>query len=75
MLSFVHDQLNAGQLRLSQERSVEMASVLRAVSTLIEGFVRHADNFNLEFYSELINIYPTLVDCIASVKSDAQVCL
>lgn len=73
MLSFVRDQLNAGQLRLSQERIVEMTSVLHAVSTLIEGLVRHADNFNLEFYTELVNLYPTLVDCVASTKADPQV--
>ncbi|VDK63054.1 unnamed protein product [Onchocerca ochengi] len=73
MLSFVRDQLNAGQLRLSQERIVEMTSVLHAVSTLIEGLVRHVDNFNLEFYTELVNLYPTLVDCIASTKADPQV--
>uniref|UniRef100_A0AAF5RVX0 Protein MON2 homolog n=2 Tax=Wuchereria bancrofti TaxID=6293 RepID=A0AAF5RVX0_WUCBA len=73
MLSFVRDQLNAGQLRLSQERIVEMTSVLHAVSTLIEGLVRHADNFNLEFYTELVNLYPTLVDCVASTKADPQI--
>lgn len=74
MLSFVRDQLNAGQLRLSQERIVEMMSVLHAVSTLIDGLVRHADNFNLEFYTELVNLYPILVDCVASTKADSQVC-
>ncbi|EFO21823.2 hypothetical protein LOAG_06662 [Loa loa] len=73
MLSFVRDQLNAGQLRLSQERTVEMTSVLHAVNTLIEGLVRHADNFNLEFYTELVNLYPTLVDCVSSAKADPQV--
>uniref|UniRef100_A0A0R3RXV2 Protein MON2 homolog n=1 Tax=Elaeophora elaphi TaxID=1147741 RepID=A0A0R3RXV2_9BILA len=73
MLSFVRDQLNAGQLRLSQERIVEMISVLHAVNTLIEGLVRHADNLNLEFYTELVNLYPTLVDCVASTKADPQV--
>ncbi|CAG9532872.1 unnamed protein product [Cercopithifilaria johnstoni] len=73
MLSFVRDQLNAGQLRLSQERIVEMASVLHAVSTLIDGLVRHTDNFNLEFYAELVNLYPILVDCVASTKADPQV--
>ncbi|VDP12436.1 unnamed protein product [Onchocerca flexuosa] len=73
MLSFVRDQLNAGQLRLSQERIVEMTSVLHAVSTLVEGLVRHVENFNLEFYTELVNLYPTLVDCVASTKADPQV--
>ncbi|KAL3981528.1 Guanine nucleotide exchange factor in Golgi transport N-terminal family protein [Acanthocheilonema viteae] len=73
MLSFVRDQLNAGQLRLSQERIVEMTSVLHAVSTLIDGLVRRVENFNLEFYTELVNLYPILVDCITSTKADPQV--
>ncbi|VDM91839.1 unnamed protein product, partial [Litomosoides sigmodontis] len=73
MLSFARDQLNAGQLRLSQERIVEMMSVLHAVTTLINGLVRHVDNFNLEFYRELVNLYPILVDCVASTKADPQV--
>lgn len=75
MLSFARDQLNAGQLRLSQERIVEMMSVLHAVTTLINGLVRHVDNFNLEFYTELVNLYPILVDCVASTKADPQVCV
>ncbi|VDK50016.1 unnamed protein product [Gongylonema pulchrum] len=73
MLSFARDELNAGQLRLPQERILEMSSVLHAVSTLIEGLVRHVDNFNPEIYRELVNLYPSVVDCVPSTRADLQV--
>ncbi|VDN06425.1 unnamed protein product [Thelazia callipaeda] len=73
MLLFVRDELNAGHLRLSQERIVEMISVLHAISTLIEGLVRRIDNVNVDFYQELVNLYPTIIDCITSTRSDTQV--
>lgn len=74
MSAFVRDELNSGQLSLSQERILEMLSVLRAVSTLVEGLSRHATAAGCtDFYAQLVHLYPVLVDCVPSAKSDPQV--
>lgn len=73
MWSFVRDEQSAGQLRLPQERVIEMVCVMRAIGTLIDGLVRRPNAIHSDFYSELVNLYPLLVDCVPSSRADSQV--
>lgn len=73
MWSFVRDEQSAGQLRLPQERVMEMVCVLRAISTLIEGLVNRPEAISSDFFSELVALYPILVDCVPSSRTDMQV--
>uniref|UniRef100_A0A914WPA0 Mon2 C-terminal domain-containing protein n=1 Tax=Plectus sambesii TaxID=2011161 RepID=A0A914WPA0_9BILA len=78
MTSYVNDEATSGEMRLPQERVVEMASVLNAVVTLIDGLTKRgaapvASNAHNDVWLELIELYPTLVDCVPSCKSDRRV--
>ncbi|VDK32564.1 unnamed protein product, partial [Anisakis simplex] len=72
MTNFVHDEQSSGHLRMPQERLMEMISILRAISTLIEGLAKRNDAQKSDFFHEIVNIYPLLVDCLPSSRADPQ---
>ena len=67
------DQQSSGHLKLPQERIFEVISVLRAISSLIEGLTKHPEAVHSALYSHLVNLHPVLVQMIPSCRSDQQV--
>lgn len=81
MISYVKDSRENGEFRLPQERILEMISVLHAIVTLIDS-VQKRTNRNVssidtsqqtDICNELIDLYPAIVDCIPSCRTDARI--
>lgn len=53
---------------------IEMISVLGAIRTLNDGITQRSDPISADFYSELVNLYGLLIECIPSSRTDSQVC-
>uniref|UniRef100_A0A914C8G9 Mon2 C-terminal domain-containing protein n=1 Tax=Acrobeloides nanus TaxID=290746 RepID=A0A914C8G9_9BILA len=73
MNGYAKDQQSSGHLKLPQERIFEVISVLRAISSLIEGLTKHPEAVHSALYSHLVNLHPVLVQMIPSCRSDQQV--
>lgn len=71
--NYAKDEQNSGNFRLPQERIFETISVLRAISTLIDEFIKYSKDSHSILYSNLVGIYLNLVQMIPSCKSDQQV--
>jgi len=82
---YARDETSSGHFRLPQERIFETISVLRAVSTLIDGLAtkHHSGGkkagslealggTNSPLYAHLVSIYPNLVQLIPSCRGDQQ---
>jgi hypothetical protein len=82
MTSYVKDSRENGEFRLPQERILEITSVLQAIVTLIDSVQKRrstttGDTTNTHHQSdicnELIDLYPTIVDCIPSCRTDSRI--
>lgn len=64
---FAEDDRTSGEVPMPNQRIGEMHSVLRAVVTMIESLSnsRSRDEGYEELWSELIKLYPCLVDCVS----------
>ncbi|KAI1710613.1 monensin-resistant like protein 2 [Ditylenchus destructor] len=75
--NYARDEQGSGHFRLPQERIFETISVLRAVSTLIDGLAKHGntivDMSHATLYSQLVGLHPSLVQLIPSCRGDQQV--
>lgn len=83
--NYARDGQSSGHFRLPQERIFEVISVLRAVSTLIDGLAKKHHSGNNEvniqqydivhspLYAHLVALHPCLVQLIPSCRTDQQV--
>ncbi|KAI6196194.1 Protein MON2-like protein [Aphelenchoides besseyi] len=71
--NYARDEQGSGHFRLPQERIFEVISVLRAVSTLIDGLAKKPEAVHSPLYSHLAGLHPNLVQLIPSCRSDQQV--
>ncbi|CAD5226469.1 unnamed protein product [Bursaphelenchus xylophilus] len=71
--NYARDEQGAGHFRLPQERIFEMISVLRAISTLIDGLTKHPEAVHSSLYQHLVSLHPNLVQLIPSCRSDQQI--
>lgn len=64
---YVEDERLSGKCPLPRPRLAEMASVLKAITTLISS-LKKAPHGNVErsVWNQVIQLYPSLVDCITS---------
>uniref|UniRef100_A0A915D8Z7 Mon2 C-terminal domain-containing protein n=1 Tax=Ditylenchus dipsaci TaxID=166011 RepID=A0A915D8Z7_9BILA len=74
---YAKDEQGSGHFRLPQERIFETISVLRAVSTLIDGLAKHGSDIvnssHSTLYAHLVGLHPSLVQLIPSCRGDQQV--
>ncbi|KAI6230234.1 Protein MON2-like protein [Aphelenchoides fujianensis] len=71
--NYARDEQGSGHFRLPQERIFEVISVLRAVSTLIDGLAKRPEAVHSPLYAHLAALHPDLVQLIPSCRSDQQV--
>ncbi|CAI4224479.1 unnamed protein product [Auanema sp. JU1783] len=68
MGGFVRDRSGSGDLHLPRMRLAEMVSALQAIESLINRLVKNPSL--TELYSQLVSLYPTVVDVIPCGHSD-----
>jgi hypothetical protein len=71
--NYARDEQGSGHFRLPQERIFEVISVLRAVSTLIDGLAKHPEAVRSSLYSHLAGLHPNLVELIPSCRNNREV--
>ncbi|XP_030829471.1 protein MON2 homolog isoform X2 [Strongylocentrotus purpuratus] len=70
---YVEDERLSGKCPLPRSRMTEMSFVLQAVTTLMQSLKKAtADNVDQSTWSQVIGLYPFLVDCTTCTSS--QVC-
>ncbi|CAI5447431.1 unnamed protein product [Caenorhabditis angaria] len=70
MSDFCRDFSSSGDLRLPRSRFLEIISALQAIDQLIERLAR--DPRLTELYSQLVSLFPTVVDIVPCSHSDAE---
>lgn len=73
MNNYARDEQGSGHFRLPQERIFEVISVLRAISTLIDGLIKQPEAAHSTLYSNLVGLYPNLVELIPACRSNRDV--